>query len=113
MSLVTKRIEAVIRRERVSDVKLALAEVPHQDFTACDTAEHDPKSETVVQYRCTSCVVDMTPRVRISFLVDDDVAVIAVRSILGAARTGREGDGTVVVSPVEEVLDISSAAVLT
>jgi nitrogen regulatory protein P-II 1 len=54
--------------------------------------------------------LDLLPRVSVSLLVDDADAAAAVRAIVDAAQTGREGDGTVVVVPVDEVVQISGVA---
>jgi nitrogen regulatory protein P-II 1 len=102
-----KRIEAIVRREKLGEVKVALASVAHRSFSACDTTEHDPNSQSLLRYRGTSSVSDMAPRVTVSVVVDEAHASAAVDAIAAAARTGREGDGTIVVVPVEEVLQIS------
>jgi nitrogen regulatory protein P-II 1 len=105
-----KRIEAVVRRDKLSEVKRAIAAVPHRGLTACDMTEQDSDSGTVLLCRGTRRVDDMAPRVSITVLVDEVDASAAVDAIVGAARTGRDGDGTVVVVPVDEVVHISSPA---
>jgi nitrogen regulatory protein P-II 1 len=105
-----KRIEAVVRRDKLADVKLALAAVPHIALTACDTTEHDPRGGTEVRYRNNCSVCDMTPRVSIAVLLDDADASAAVDAIVRAARTGRAGDGTIVVVPVEQLIQVSDVA---
>jgi nitrogen regulatory protein P-II 1 len=105
-----KRIEAVIRRDKLSEVKSAMAGVPHRALTACGMTEQDPQGGTVLLCRGTRHVDDMAPRVSISVLVDEGDASAAVDAIVRAARTGREGDGTIVVVPVEEVVQISGPA---
>jgi nitrogen regulatory protein PII len=105
-----KRIEAVVRRDRLSEVKRAMAAVPHLGLTACDTTEQDSQGGAVLLCRGTKWVDDMAPRVSISVLVDEADAGAAVDAIVGAARTGHQGDGTIVVVPVEEVVHISGGA---
>ena len=105
-----KRIEAVVRRDRLSEVKLAMAAVPHRGLTACDSTEQEPLGGSVLLCRGTRRIDDMAPRVSITVLVDEADARAAVDAIVGAARTGHDGDGTVVVLPVEEVVHISSPA---
>ena len=107
-----KRIEAVVRRHKLSEVKRAMAAVPHSGLIACDTTEQDPHGETVLLYRGSRRIDDMTPRVSISVLVDEADAGAAVDAIATAARTGRDGDGTILVVPVEEVIQISRRAVV-
>ena len=108
--VVMKRIEAVVRRDKLSEVKRAMSAVPHSGLTACDTTQQDSQGGTVLLCRGTKRVDDMTPRVSITVLVEEANASAAVDAIVGAARTGHDGDGTVVVVPVEEVVHISSPA---
>ena len=110
LGVVMKRIEAVVRCDKLSEVKRAMAAVPHGGLTACPTTEQDPQGGTVLLYRGTRRVDDMAPRVSISVLVEEAEASAAVDAIVRAARTGRDGDGTVVVVPVEEVIHISRPA---
>ena len=107
-----KRIEAIVRQHRLAEVKLALAAVPHRALTACDVKEEDAEGVTL-RYRSTNLRYDMASRSSIWLLVEDADAQAAVDAILGAADTGREGDGMIVVVPVDEVVQIShtSAAV--
>jgi nitrogen regulatory protein P-II 1 len=105
-----KRIEAVVRRDKLIEVKLAMAAVPHRGLTASGTTEEDLSGGTVLHCRGTQRVDDMAPRVSISVLVDEADADAAVDAIARAASTGRDGDGTIVVVPVEQVVQISRAA---
>ena len=105
-----KRIEAVIRQNRLTHVKQALSRGSHRGVTVCAVKEQDPKGEVTVRWRGQSRVVDLVPRVSVSVLVDDEDARAAVDAIVNAARTTGECDGTVVVVPVDEVVRISSAA---
>lgn len=108
--LVMKRIEAVVRRDKLSEVKRAMATIPHRGLTACDIQEQDAQGGTVLLYRGTRCIEDMVPRVSVSVLIDEADATAAVGAIANAARTGRDGDGTIVVVPIETVVHISGSA---
>ncbi len=46
------------------------------------------------------------PKVRIEVVVDDSIVDKVVDSIVGAARTGKIGDGKVWVSPVETIVRV-------
>lgn len=105
-----KRIEAVVRRDKLQEVKRAMAAVPHSSLTACDTTEQASRGGTVLLCRGTRRADDMTPRACISVLVEDAGTAAAIDAIVRAARTGNDGDGTIVVVPVEEVVRISNPA---
>jgi nitrogen regulatory protein PII len=57
-------------------------------------------------YRGTEYTVDFLPKVKFEMVVPDDRAQRAVEAILGAARTGKIGDGKIFVAEVEEAVRI-------
>jgi len=52
-------------------------------------------------YRGTEYTVDFLPKVKFEMVVPDDRAQRAVEAILGAANTGKIGDGKIFVRQVE------------
>ncbi|MDT5051425.1 MAG: nitrogen regulatory protein 1, partial [Mycobacterium sp.] len=50
--------------------------------------------------------VDFVPKARIDVVVDDDSVDVVVEAIIGAARTGKIGDGKVWVTPVESLVRV-------
>ena len=54
-------------------------------------------------YRGAEYTVDLVPKVRLEVLVADEDAEAVVDVIVGAAQTGRIGDGKVWTVPVETV----------
>ncbi len=57
-------------------------------------------------YRGTEYTVDFLPKVKFEMVVPDDRAQRAVEAILGAANTGKIGDGKIFVRQVEEAVRI-------
>jgi nitrogen regulatory protein PII len=57
-------------------------------------------------YRGTEYTVDFIPNIKIEMVVYDDKAQRAVEAILGAAKTGKIGDGKIFVAQVEEAVRI-------
>ena len=57
-------------------------------------------------YRGTEYTVDFLPKVKFDMVVPDDRAQRAVEAILGAAKTGKIGDGKIFVRQVEEAVRI-------
>ncbi len=57
-------------------------------------------------YRGAEYVVDFLPKIKIEVVVADDQLEPALESIVGAARTGRIGDGKIFVSEITDVLRI-------
>ena len=57
-------------------------------------------------YRGSAYVVDFVPKVKIEIIVKDDLVHQVISSITEAAKTGRIGDGKILILPVEEAVRI-------
>jgi nitrogen regulatory protein PII len=57
-------------------------------------------------YRGAEYVVDFVPKTRVEVAVKDDLLDQVVEAIVGAARTGKVGDGKIFVSEIERVVRI-------
>jgi nitrogen regulatory protein P-II 1 len=57
-------------------------------------------------YRGAEYVVDFLPKIKVEVVIPDDQLEAALEAIVGAARTGRIGDGKIFVSEVLDVLRI-------
>jgi nitrogen regulatory protein P-II 1 len=57
-------------------------------------------------YRGREYTVDLLPKIKIEMVVSDELKDKAVEAILGAARTGRIGDGKIFISRIEEAIRI-------
>ena len=57
-------------------------------------------------YRGAEYQVDFVPKVKIEILADDDQVPELVEAIMGAARTGKIGDGKIWVVQAEQVVRI-------
>ena len=57
-------------------------------------------------YRGAEYVVDFLPKTKIEILIPDHLEDMVIDTIMAAAQTGSIGDGTIFVTPVEEVMRI-------
>ena len=57
-------------------------------------------------YRGREYTVDLLPKVKIEMVMHEDMKEKAIQAIMGAARTGRIGDGKIFVSRVEDAIRI-------
>jgi nitrogen regulatory protein P-II 1 len=101
-----KRIEAIVRPDKLEAVKLALHDLGHIGVTVSDVKGHGVQGGVAQQWRGEDYHVDLLPKVSVVAVVHDHEAQDAVEAISAAARTGRMGDGKIFVSPVEEVIRI-------
>ena len=101
-----KRIEAIIRPEKVEAVKEALVSTGHAGLTVTEVKGHGIQKGVTQQWRGQEYTIDLLPKVSVAAVVNDHEVTDVVEAIESAARTGRIGDGKIFVSPIEEVVRI-------
>lgn len=101
-----KRIEAIIRPERLETVKEALVELGHHGLTVYDVKGHGIQKGITQQWRGEEYVIDLLPKVSVMAVVHDHEVSDCVDAIVRAGRTNRLGDGKIFVTSVEEVIRI-------
>jgi nitrogen regulatory protein P-II 1 len=57
-------------------------------------------------YRGREYTVDLLPKVKIEIVVPDDLREKTIAAIVGAARTGKIGDGKIFVTRIDEAIRI-------
>ncbi|GAB5565563.1 MAG: P-II family nitrogen regulator [Winogradskyella sp.] len=100
-----KKIEAIIRKSKFSDVKKSLHEVGVNFFSYWDVTGLGNEKEGHV-YRGVSYSTSDIQRRYLSIVVNDDFEDITVNTIIKAGATGDVGDGKIFVSNIEEVYRI-------
>ena len=97
-----KLVVAVIKPNRLDEVKDALRELGVGGMTATEVQGYGRQRGTTELYRGAEYQVDLVPKVQVQVVVDDDQVTPIVEAILAAARTGKIGDGKIWVQPVDE-----------
>ncbi|MFM8941666.1 MAG: P-II family nitrogen regulator [Phenylobacterium sp.] len=101
-----KKIEAVIKPFKLDEVKEALQELGLQGMTVIEAKGYGRQKGHTELYRGAEYVVDFLPTIKVEVVIPDDQLEAALEAIVGAARTGRIGDGKIFVSEVLDVLRI-------
>ena len=101
-----KRIDAIIKPYKLDDVKDRLAAIGVQGITVNDVRGFGRQKGHTELFRGAEYVVDFLPKVQLSILVPDDRVSDTVDAIVAGARTGRIGDGKIVITDVDEVVRI-------
>jgi nitrogen regulatory protein PII len=96
-----KLLKAIIRPNKVDDVKDALARLNVSGLTVTEVRGHGKQKGHTAVYRGKEYNVSLLPKMQIEAVVSDAIAEDAIRAIVEAARTGEIGDGRVFVLPVE------------
>jgi nitrogen regulatory protein P-II 1 len=102
----TKKIEAIIREERLDDVKNALHAIGIQGMNIFEVRGHGRQGGITLSGRNGSYQVDMLPRIQLNIILSDHNVARTVEAIRQAATTGKIGDGLIFIYPVEEVVRI-------
>ncbi|CAN5382397.1 MULTISPECIES: P-II family nitrogen regulator [Phenylobacterium] len=101
-----KKIEAIIKPFKLDEVKEALQELGVQGMTVLEAKGYGRQKGQTELYRGAEYVVDFLPKIKIEVVIADDQLERVLESIIGAARTGRIGDGKIFVSEITDVLRI-------
>lgn len=101
-----KKIEAMIRPERLERVKKVLEENGCVAMTITEAKGRGEQKGITLQFRGRSMEVDTLPKIKIELVVKEEVVDAVIKAITGAARTGKFGDGKIFVLPVEEAIRV-------
>ena len=101
-----KKIEAIIREEKLNDVKEALREIGIVGMNVFEVRGHGRQGGITLTGRTGTYQVDMLPKVQLNIVLSDHNVDRTIETIIEAASTKTEGDGMIFVTPVEEVIRI-------
>lgn len=97
-----KFLTAVIRPYKLDDVREALLEVGIQGSTITEVKGYGQQKGHDEMYRGAEYVVDLLPKVKIEVALQDELLDDAIAAVLGAAASGRIGDGKVFVFDLKQ-----------
>ena len=101
-----KKIEAIIRSERLQEVQDALDELGVSGLTVTEVMGCGRQKGYTEQYRGSRANISLLPKLKVETVVSDDVVDKSVDAIVGAAYTGETGDGRVFVWDIRQAVRI-------
>ncbi|MBE7518968.1 MAG: P-II family nitrogen regulator [Thermoflexaceae bacterium] len=102
-----KKVEAIIRPEKLNDVKQALDDLGFHGMNFIQVTGRGAQRGIVHQGRGGETVtVDMLPKVKVEVVVPDLAVERVIEAIVREARTGNIGDGKIFIIPVEEAVRV-------
>lgn len=101
-----KLIVAIIRPEKLADVKRALFQVGVTGMTLSRVSGHGGERDIVQQYRGDTVVLEFHEKVRIEMACSDAFVERTIDAICEGARTGDVGDGKIFVMPLDSTVRI-------
>jgi nitrogen regulatory protein P-II 1 len=100
------KLEAIIQPSKLDAVKNALCELGVDGLTISEVRGHGRQKGHTEMYRGHEYTVDLLPKIKIETVIADNLVDAAVDTILGAAASGKIGDGKIFISRVEEAIRI-------
>ena len=104
-----KLIYAIIKPFKLEEVKEALSEIGVEGMTVSEVKGFGRQKGHTEIYRGSEYTVDFLPKVKVEIVVNDDLVSKTVEVVVGAAKTGKIGDGKVFVLPVEDAVRIRTS----
>jgi nitrogen regulatory protein PII len=108
-SSVMKKIEAIIRPEKASEVCDALAIAGHPGVTLSQVEGHGDQNGWINHVRGMSYKVSMLSKTRVEVVVKDEDADRIIKAIFDAALTSEAEDGKIFVHDIAEVIRIRTS----
>jgi len=100
------KVEALIRPQKLDDVKSALSEIGVKGMTVTEVRGSGKQKGFTQHYRGAEYTVNLIQKIKIEIVTTDGEARAVAEVIAKAARTGEIGDGKIFLIPVAEALRI-------
>ena len=93
-----RKIEAIIRPEKLTAVKEALEKLGYPGITIIDAKGHGRQKGIVQQFRGKEYRIELLPKIKLEIVVNDDKKLEEILStIVENAQTGKIGDGKIFI----------------
>jgi len=106
-----RKIEAIIREERLDAVKKALEKIGYHGMTVSKVGGRGRQGGLAFQWRVGEYRVDLLPKLKIELVILDEDVPRTLDAIVSTARTGDTGDGKIFILPVESAVRIRTGDV--
>ena len=106
-----KKLDLIIRPHKLDEVKEALTSVGVQGMTVTEVKGFGRQKGKTEVYRGSEHSITFVPKVRLEVLSPDGLMERAIKAASEAARTGRIGDGKIMVTDIHQVVRIRTGEV--
>ncbi|HZB98427.1 MAG TPA: P-II family nitrogen regulator [Nitrososphaeraceae archaeon] len=103
-----KKIDAIIRSERMPLVKERLRQLGIGGMTISTVSGWSKQRELHLQWRGQPVAYDLLPKAKFELIVPDDRMDSVIQAITESARTGEHGDGVIFISTIEQAINITT-----
>ena len=95
-------IKAIIRPNKVDEVKDALVALGFQGMTITEVRGHGAQKGHTAIYRGREYAVTLLPKMQIEVVIPERIMPDAVNAVIEAGKTGQIADGRIFIMPVVE-----------
>jgi nitrogen regulatory protein P-II 1 len=99
-------VTAIVKPFALEDVRAGLEQLDVTGMTVSEVSGYGRQRGHTEIYRGADYQVDFVPKVRVEIVVEDGVVEKVIDTVVGAARTGKIGDGKIWVTPVDTVVRV-------
>jgi len=100
------KIEAIIRPQRLDEVKATLDEIGVTGMTVTEVRGSGKQKGYTQHYRGAEYTVNLIQKLKLEIVCEESFKDEIVKAIANSARTGEIGDGKIFVTPVLDVMRI-------
>jgi nitrogen regulatory protein P-II 1 len=101
-----KKVEAIIREEKLEPVKKYLEEIGYFGMTITEVSGRGRQKGVPLKWGSKEYRLEFLPKLKIEVVaMDDDVPAI-INAIIRGARTGDIGDGKIFIIPIDDAVRI-------
>lgn len=104
-----KKIEAIIRPEKVDSVRKALEKIGCKGMMITEIEGHGKQKGVVQQWRGEKYKVELLPKIKLEVVIPDEELDKVIDAIRQAAKTGELGDGKIFVYNIENAIRIRTS----
>jgi len=101
-----KKVEAIIREERLQRVKECLEELGYFGMTMTEVSGRGRQKGVPLKWGAKEYRLEFLPKLKIELVVIDEDVSAVVNAIVKGARTGEIGDGKIFIIPIENAVRV-------
>jgi len=101
-----KKIEAIIREEKLVPIKNFLEELGYYGMTITEVGGRGKEKGIALKWGSKEYRVDFLPKLKVEVVVLDEDLPPVLNAIIRGARTGETGDGKIFITPIEDAIRI-------
>ena len=106
-----KKIEAIIRPEKLTDCIKELKNVGIKGYTVSQVVGRGKQVDAKGTYRGHNYQVSLHPKIKLEIILSDYMVEPTIQGIVRSCQTGVNGDGKIYVYPILEAYNIRTGAV--